>query len=101
LFNGTEVAAAIQSTSHLNESSSAGSARGWSLVEPWLSSFDGTGVAAANLHHTWRSLHLLVLPGEDLLNVNLTEVEGELSLLRVAQVLEEEEGVQKDLQVMQ
>jgi hypothetical protein len=46
-FKGTGVAAAIQSTSHLNESSSDGSARGRSLVEPRLSSFDGTGVAAA------------------------------------------------------
>jgi hypothetical protein len=44
---------------------------------------------------------LLVLPEDDLLNANLTEVEGELTLLRVAQVLEEEEGVQKDMQLMQ
>jgi hypothetical protein len=44
---------------------------------------------------------LLVLPEDDLLNANLTEVEGELSLLRVAQVLEEEDGVQKDMQLMQ
>jgi hypothetical protein len=48
-FDGTGVAAAIQSTSNLNESSSDGSARGQSLVEPRLSSFDGTGVAAAIL----------------------------------------------------
>jgi hypothetical protein len=46
-FDGTGVAASIQSTSHLNESYSDGSARRRSLVEPRLSSLDGTGVAAA------------------------------------------------------
>jgi hypothetical protein len=44
---------------------------------------------------------LLVLPEDDLINADLTEVEGELTLLRVAQVLEEEEGVQKEMQLMQ